>query len=136
MNHMKSYRRAAEHAVEDIPDQGIRTALGLVSIAVGATELLAPKRITRMAGVNGRQSAGIVRVLGVRELMHAADLLLHHDPAPGLWSRVAGDMLDGIVMGLAATKSKRPSGLATLAALVLPVVLADMVFAPRVSGKN
>ena len=44
MNRMKSYQRAAEHAVEDIPDQGIRTALGLVSIAVGATELLAKVR--------------------------------------------------------------------------------------------
>ena len=35
---------------------------------------------------NDRQTTGVLRVLGVRELMHGIDLLTHKDPAPGLWA--------------------------------------------------
>ena len=50
-----------------------------------------------------------------------------------MWSRVFGDLLDGVLLGAAATRTKKPSGLAAILAAVTPLVLADMIFAPRLS---
>jgi hypothetical protein len=85
-------------------------------------------------GVGNRQTTGILRVLGVREIMHGIDILAHKDPTPGVWSRVFGDLLDGVLLGVAATRTKNPGGLAAIFAAVTPVVLADMIFAPRLSA--
>ncbi len=134
MTALKSYKRSAVHAVEDITDRGAANALGWVSIGIGLTELAAAKPLTRFMGVEGRQNEGIARTLGVRELMHGADLLSHRDPTLGMWSRVAGDVLDGVLLAGAATRTRRPGGLMTIATLVLPVVLADFLFAKRLSS--
>ena len=140
MNDIRSYGRAAvdavEHAVDDVSNETVRQSLGWVSVGIGLAELAAPERITKMMGVEGAQSEGIVRTLGVRELMHGVDLLSHKDPTPGAWGRVAGDMLDGVLLGVAATRTRRTGGWLAIAAAVLPVVLADMVFAPHLSRKK
>jgi hypothetical protein len=65
--------------------------------------------------------------------MHGVDILAHKDPTPGVWSRVFGDVLDGVLLGAAATRTKNPEGLAAVFAAVTPVVIADMIFAPRLS---
>ena len=77
------------------------------------------------------EAEGIIRVLGVREICHGIQILGHRDPTPGVWSRLAGDILDGVVMAVAATKTTNPAGLATVAALVTPVVVADWVGAAK-----
>jgi hypothetical protein len=122
-------------SLSDIADEQSATALGVVSIAIGLTEIAAPKQLERIMGLSNGQNTGILRVLGVREIMHGIDLLSHKDPAPGLWSRVAGDVLDNVLLGMAAMKTKRPGGLMGVAAAVLPVVVADMMLAPRLSAK-
>src|SRR5688572_20592619 len=101
--------------------------LGWTSIAIGLTEILAPDRLEKTMGVGNGQTTGILRVLGVREIMHGIDILSHKDPTPGVWSRVFGDLLDGALLGVAATRTKKPGGLATIFAAVAPVVLADLV---------
>ena len=110
-------------------------SLGLVSLGIGLTEIAAPQQLERVLGVNG-QTAGILRVLGVREIMHGVDILSHRDPTPGVWSRVAGDVLDGVLLGLAARRSRNRSGFMAVCAAVLPVVLLDMAIAPRLSAKK
>jgi len=122
----ESHRRAAV-------DQRAAQCLGWTSIAVGLTEILAPRQLEKTMGVGNGQVTGILRVLGVREIMHGIDLLSHEDPTPGVWSRVFGDLLDSVVLGAAATRTKKPGGLAAIFAAVLPVVVADMIFAPRLS---
>src|SRR3954468_5452646 len=122
----ESHRRAAV-------DQQAAQCLGWASLAVGLTEILAPKQLEKTMGVGNGQVTGILRVLGVREIMHGIDLLSHEDPTPGVWSRVFGDLLDSVVLGAAATRTKKPGGLAAIFAAVLPVVVADMIFAPRLS---
>lgn len=122
----KASRRAAT-------DQRAARYLGVASIAVGLTELLAPKKLGKAMGVANAQTTGILRVLGVREIMHGIDLLSHEDPTPGLWSRVFGDLLDGALLATAATRTKKPTGFALVAAAVTPIVVADLIFAPRVS---
>ena len=114
-------------------DQQAAQCIGWTSIAVGLTEILAPKHLEKTMGVGNGQVTGVLRVLGVREIMHGVDILAHKDPAPGVWSRVFGDLLDGVLLGAAATRTKKPGGLAAVFAAVIPLVLADMIFAPRLS---
>ena len=122
--------KASHHAAVD---QQAAQCLGWASIAVGLTEILAPKHLEKTMGVGNGQVTGVLRVLGVREIMHGVDILAHKDPTPGVWSRVFGDLLDGVLLGAAATRTKNPEGLAAIFAAVTPVVLADMIFAPRLS---
>src|SRR4051795_4468349 len=99
-------------------DQQAAQCLGWASIAVGLTEILAPKQLEKTMGVGNGQVTGILRVLGVREIMHGVDILAHNDPTPGVWSRVAGDLLDGVLLGFAAKRTRKPSGLMAVAAMV------------------
>ena len=122
----ESHRRAAV-------DQQAAQCLGWACIAIGLTEIRAPMQLEKTMGVGNGQTTGILRVLGVREIMHGIDLLSHRDPTPGVWSRVFGDVLDGVLLGAAATRTKNPEGLAAIFAAVTPVVLADLIFAPRLS---
>jgi len=106
-----------------------RTALGLASLAVGTTELAAPRWLEETMGIEDGEITGILRVLGVRELMHGFDLFSHDNPKPGIFARVAGDLLDGALLATAFAKSRKPSGWMAIAAAVAPVVIADMVSA-------
>src|SRR4051812_39777687 len=134
--HRQSTLEKAQDAIGDVVDDQAGHALGLVSIAIGVAEIAAPKQLERMMGIGNGENTGILRVLGVREIMHGFDLLAHKDPTPGVWSRVAGDVLDNVLLGMAATKTKNMSGLLGVAAAVLPVVIADMVLAPRLSAER
>jgi hypothetical protein len=136
-----AYQKRLSHAAhriaepfEEISDHEMGRGLGWVSLAIGATEVFAPKQLQRLMGLSeDAETANIIRVLGLREIMQGVDILSHDDPTPGVWARVAGDMLDGACLAAAATRTKRPGGFMTVCALVLPVVLADMLLAPRLS---
>ena len=115
-------------------DDQISRGLGWASIGLGLAEILAPKAVERMLGIGNGEHAGTLRVLGVREIMHGVDLLTHHDPTPGIWARVAGDMLDGVLLGAAATKSNNPGAFAAVATSVLGVVAMDVYEATRLGA--
>jgi hypothetical protein len=106
-------------------------SLGWASLAIGTLELLAPKKLEQTMGVGSPQTTGILRILGVREIMHGFDILTNKNPNAGVKARVAGDMLDGALLTAAATRTNRPGGLLTIAALVLPIVIADLLLAKR-----
>src|SRR4051794_28509152 len=104
-------------------------ALGWASIGIGMTELAAPQKVQDMLGLEDKPShRGILRVLGVRELMHGLGILTAERPESGLtagvWSRVAGDVLDTALLGVAATKTKRPGSFAAVAASVAAIGVA------------
>ena len=130
----ESYYEKAKHAVADVDDVSAARFLGWVSLAIGLTEILFPKKIQRLVGLRSGEHTGTLRVLGIRELCHGVDILSHRDPTPGVFARVAGDVLDGVLLSAAATKTKRPGGLAAAFAAVLPVVIADVVVAGRLSS--
>jgi hypothetical protein len=109
--------------------------LGWASLAIGATEAAFPRQLEKWMAIGNGQNTGILRVLGVREMMHGLDILTHDDPTPGVYARCAGDMLDSALIGVAMTRSKKPSHVACVLAGVLPVVLADMFFAWKL-GKH
>jgi len=112
------------------------TGLGIASIAIGATEIAAPEKLQEIMGIGNGENTGIMRVLGVREICHGIDILTHKNPTPGLWARCAGDMLDGVLLGVAASKTRRPGGFAAIAAAVLPVVIADMATCFKLTFKR
>src|SRR5215204_307851 len=112
------------------------TALGIASIGIGVTEMAAPEKLQQIMGIGNGENTGIMRVLGVREICHGIDILTHKDPTPGLWARCAGDMLDGVLLGVAAAKTRRPAGFASIAAAVLPVVVADIATCFKLSLKR
>ena len=107
--------------------------LGLASIGVGLSELLMPKKLEQWLGIGNGEHTGILRVLGVRELTHAVDILSHDDPTSGVKARVAGDMLDGTLFAIAGAKTRNTSGYAAAAALLAGITVLDILFAKRLS---
>jgi len=112
------------------------TGLGIASIAIGVTEIAAPEKIQEIMGISNGENTGIMRVLGVREICHGIDILTHKDPTPGIWARCAGDMLDGVLLGVAGAKTRRPGGFAAICAAVLPIVVADVASAIKLTAKR
>lgn len=111
-------------------------ALGWASVGIGLTELVVPQQIEHVLGLDDHhRTRGILRVLGIRELMHGLGILTERHPertaAAGLWSRVAGDALDSALLGLAATRTRRPASFATVAAIVAGIGLLDVLYATR-----
>ena len=67
--------------------------LGWFSIALGAAAILAPRALGSAAGL-GRETRGMVRSVGVRELATGVGILSQRNPAPWLWARAVGDVVD------------------------------------------
>ena len=67
-------------------------SLGYLSLALGAAELIAPRALCRATGLSGMEP--LVRAYGARELATGVAILASHDPAPWIWGRVAGDMVE------------------------------------------
>jgi hypothetical protein len=108
--------------------------LGWFSIGLGLAELLAPRRITRFLGLYGQEA--VVRAYGVREI-GAGILTLSTEKDIGLWSRVAGDVLDAMTL-LPATRRSNPqranAGLGLT--MVLGVLVLDVLAAQAVSARR
>ena len=75
------------------PTRTLSTALGVVSLTLGVSEVLAPAAVAGMAGVPAtRPTRRVIRLLGVRECGHGAAILLGSPRF--VWTRVVGDALD------------------------------------------
>ena len=113
--------------------------LGLASIGIGLTELAAPRFVESMLGIDHQKShRGILQVLGVRELMHGIGILTATDSnrelTSGVWARVAGDVLDTALLGMAASKTKRPDSFAAVVAAVAAIGVADLYYALKATS--
>lgn len=80
-------------------ETGLADALGWVSMGLGLAALLAPRGLGRAIGMP--EHAGLLRMIGLRELTSGVGLLTQHDQTPWLWSRVAGDAMDLALLGTA-----------------------------------
>jgi hypothetical protein len=81
----------------------IAQGLGWFSLALGAAELLAPKKLGRGMGL---EKPNLIRGYGLREIAAGAMILARpRQPGAGMWSRVAGDVLDLGTLAMA-----RPQG--------------------------
>jgi hypothetical protein len=80
----------------------VAQALGWVSLALGAMEVLAPKTVGRSVGLD---KPNTVRAFGLREIASGAMILARPRTSAGVWTRVGGDVLD-----LGALAMARPTG--------------------------
>jgi uncharacterized membrane protein len=98
--------------------------LGWLSVGLGLAALLAPRKLGELTGVDDRQ--GLIRLVGVRELVSGIGLLTQPSKSPWLWSRVAGDLMDLAVLGSAhrGTGRGRSRAIGT-AAVVAAIGAAD-----------
>ncbi len=115
--------------------QGLALARGLgwFSIALGVTELVLPRTLSRTLGL-GRRPA-LLAGYGVREIAAGAGLLLGADPAPWVQARIAGDALDLATLAVPLFARPRHRGAAAAAVLAVAGVTAlDILCARRLGA--
>ncbi|MBA3463161.1 MAG: SRPBCC family protein [Deltaproteobacteria bacterium] len=131
---MKSLSMFRSQQRSEMIPTGLSRGLGWYSLALGAAQLVMPKKLARLIGV---EPAGltpiIVRAMGVRELIAGVSVLAQPRRPMPLWTRVAGDLVDLGLLGLAAG-TKRTSGarVATAIGMVAGVMALDVIAARRV----
>lgn len=111
--------------------------LGLFSIALGAAELLASRRIARSLSVEGYE--GAIKAFGGREIVAGLGLVAAPANATGVWNRVAGDGMDIAALAAAARNAPRNRAIWGALAFVLAATALDIVAArglDRRTGKT
>ena len=71
--------------------------IGLFSLGLGVAELIAPGKITRTFGLEGKEN--LIRAFGAREIAGGIGTL-SINPQPALWARFAGDVMDAATVAL------------------------------------
>lgn len=101
-------------------------ALGWFSIGLGLVQLLAPEKVSRAIGV--ADSPKLMRAIGARELSAGIGILSQRRPANWLWSRVAGDAMDLMLLANAARdRGNDQRRIAWAAAAVAGVTALDII---------
>jgi hypothetical protein len=106
-----------------VPMEQLVRGLGYFSIALGVAELLAPKQVSRGAGM--RRQNFLLRGFGLREIATGIGLLTASNPRPWLWGRVAGDLMDVATVAVTAD-GRKPGRLGSSFAALLGVGLLDL----------
>jgi hypothetical protein len=108
--------------------------LGWFSFALGLTELLATRELTRALGMEGKET--LVRAFGAREIA-AGMACLATNSTPGVWSRVAGDALDIAVL-LSAFRNDNPKkrNVGIALATVAGITLIDIATATALNARH
>jgi uncharacterized membrane protein len=107
-----------------VPSFDARTlaeGLGWFSVALGAAAIIAPKTLGALSGVSRR---GVARSVGVRELATGIGILTQRNPAPWLWSRVVGDVIDLAVLATGMRPGSPTRGRAALSFATVTGILA------------
>jgi uncharacterized membrane protein len=113
-----------------LPVDRVARGLGWFSVGLGVAELVAPGVVARICGT--RNHASLIRSFGVRELAAGVGLLTAPNPAPWLWSRVAGDALDLAALGGTLSSSRNERGWTAFAiASVAGVTVLDVLCATK-----
>jgi hypothetical protein len=103
----------------------LSTGLGWFSIALGAAELLAPRRIARALDADGRE--GVVKAFGAREIAAGLAILQAPAHAERVGARVAGDALDLGALALVARGSPRNHWIWGAIGFVVGATVADVL---------
>ena len=115
---------------------GAATFLGVFSLGLGLAELLAPYAMTRLIGIRRPEPRhrATMQLMGLREIGHGVAILGSGGSAPSVWSRVAGDALDLVLLGRTYAMPDADPARTTFATLnVLSVAAADLVTARKLS---
>jgi hypothetical protein len=117
-------------------DEALARALGWFSLALGLAGTGAPHSVSKSIGV--RDHPLVMRGVGLREIACGLGLLSQERPAPWLWARVGGDLMDlGLLSAALVTESaKRRPRTAAATAAVTAITAVDLYAARRMSAKD
>jgi uncharacterized membrane protein len=109
--------------------------LGLFSVGLGLTRILAPRGVARAIGLQGDdRNRKAMLAFGVREMATGIGLLTRPRPASFAWGRFAGDAMDLAVLGQGLTSNRNDrSRVAGAAVAVAGVTILDIVAGIRLS---
>jgi hypothetical protein len=109
-------------------------ALGWFSLALGATEIIAPGVLNRSLGM--REHNALVRGFGLREITAGLGILMMPNPTPWMWARVTGDVLDltALLFGIDRNNPRHGSAMAAFVS-VAAVTLVDYICARNLSAQ-
>jgi uncharacterized membrane protein len=100
--------------------------LGLFSVGVGLTRLLAPRTVARAIGLtDDDRNRKTMLAFGVRETATGIGLLARPHPAFA-WARVMGDAMDLAVLGKALISKRGQGRVAAATAAVVGVTILDI----------
>lgn len=110
--------------------QGLADFLGWFSIGLGLAQLVAPKGVANLIGLD--DDRGMMRYLGAREMTAGLGVLTQQNQSTWLWGRVAGDMMDLALLASAfGARDARTDRLAGATAAVVGVTLLDIMAAKQ-----
>ena len=103
--------------------------LGWFSIGLGVAQIVAPRRMNRLIGVNdNNRNRTVMRAVGVREIAAGIGLLSDAKPTGFAVARVAGDMMDLALLANALNSPQNDRGKTALAtAAVVGVGVLDVL---------
>jgi len=104
----------------------VATGIGLFSIALGVTQLAAPRWLARTIGLKGnaRQSQ-FMRLRGLTEIAGGVGILARRRPAKWLLARAGGDVADLALLARAESRShaRTAGAMGAVAGVLLPDLL-------------
>jgi len=109
-------------------------ALGFFSIGLGLSQILAPKKVSKLAGVKSKERT--MRSFGMREVATGIGILSSRNPAPWIWARVAGDAMDLASLGTAMRSRRTDKRRIVATAAAVAGVAALDVLCTRKLTKN
>jgi uncharacterized membrane protein len=116
-------------------ERQLARGLGWFSLGLGLMEVAAPRRVSRMLGLNGREN--VLRLFGAREIATGIGILSNARPAGWVQARVAGDAMDLALLGTAfSADNPRRTGAAVAAAAVAGVTALDLMCSRQLSRGN
>lgn len=126
--------REAHDAVRDTRG-ALSTFLGVFSIGLGLAEVFAPRKVAARTGV---PYPALLRAYGLREIAAGIGILTSRRPGPWLQSRVAGDVMDLVTLGVAYFDGQGSGRrrAAQAAAAVAAVTALDVVAAAAHGGES
>jgi hypothetical protein len=127
---------ACEAVRGPVADERAASGIGFFSVALGAAEMFAPQTVAELSGIESPPF--LTRLLGAREIVSGIGILTNSRPTGWLWARVAGDVLDLALLGMAPLRSERRARTRFLAATaaVVGVTLLDIVMGARYAQKH
>lgn len=118
------------------PTDQLAKSLAWFGIGLGLVEVAAAGRVARVLGADSSGSRLLIRAFGVREIL-AGVVTLSTEKKLGLWSRVAGDVLDiAALTSISSYKNPKQKNVTIALAAVLGATALDLLAAGRISAES
>jgi hypothetical protein len=116
-------------------ERRLARGLGWLGIGLGLTQLAVPRRMGRLVGVGERPR--VMRALGAREVASGVGILSQLEPVGWLRARVAGDVMNLLLLGLALRANTREGRrrVAVAAAVAVGLLALDAIGTRRLAAR-